>query len=231
MFFAFQIAPFQPEVNSSQPLETFARIDFNFWFSVIPVSQACETMPAKRAVRKRAVSSTAPTGRVAKKGKNKELSEESARDESPDAGDSADDDDDGSSFEADEDAEEEEDSDGDASVVSSEHSEPPPRSRRVSRNAPESSRKATSRKPGRPSAGAASGASGEPGSLPDGLEVRIKRPQARKAGATPYMDETIHPNTFLFLGDLAANNQREWLKCELLHLLLEADHLELRLSL
>jgi hypothetical protein len=172
-------------------------------------------MPAKRAVRKRAPSSTALDARVAKKGKSKEPSEESTRDESLDAGDSAEGEDDSSSFEADED---EEDSDEDESAASSDHSEPPPSGRRASRNA--SGSQATPRKRGRPSAGAASSSSGQRSTLPAGLEVRFKRPQARKAGATPYMDETIHPNTFLFLGDLAANNQREWLKCEILFLLL-----------
>jgi hypothetical protein len=37
--------------------------------------------------------------------------------------------------------------------------------------------------------------------------------QSAEAGDTPYTDETIHPNTMLFLKDLAANNDRQWLKC------------------
>ena len=45
-----------------------------------------------------------------------------------------------------------------------------------------------------------------------GREVFIKLPKAREAGKTPYKDETIHPNTMLFLKDLKANNDREWLK-------------------
>ena len=45
-----------------------------------------------------------------------------------------------------------------------------------------------------------------------GTQVIIKKPKAREAGDTPFTDETIHPNTMLFLGDLAANNDRQWLK-------------------
>ena len=45
-----------------------------------------------------------------------------------------------------------------------------------------------------------------------GEAVYIKLPKAREAGKTPYTDSTIHPNTFLFLKDLRANNDREWLK-------------------
>jgi hypothetical protein len=43
--------------------------------------------------------------------------------------------------------------------------------------------------------------------------VSIPFPKARPAGNTPYEDETIHPNTFLFLADLNKNNRRDWLKC------------------
>ena len=45
-----------------------------------------------------------------------------------------------------------------------------------------------------------------------GQEVFIKLPKAREAGSTPYKDDTIHPNTLLFLKDLKKNNDREWLK-------------------
>jgi len=48
-----------------------------------------------------------------------------------------------------------------------------------------------------------------------GTRVVIKKPKARDAGKTPYSDETIHPNTMLFLQDLTANNNRQWLKSEL----------------
>ncbi|KAI9817523.1 MAG: hypothetical protein M1827_001133 [Pycnora praestabilis] len=48
--------------------------------------------------------------------------------------------------------------------------------------------------------------------LEPGQEVIIRIPKARVAGKTPYLDGTIHPNTFLFLEDLARNNDREWLK-------------------
>lgn len=51
--------------------------------------------------------------------------------------------------------------------------------------------------------------------LGPGTQVVIKKPKARDAGDTPYSDETIHPNTMLFLEDLAANNNRQWLKSEL----------------
>ena len=53
--------------------------------------------------------------------------------------------------------------------------------------------------------------------LGPGTQVVIKKPKARPAGKTPYTDDTIHPNTFLFLKDLKANNDREWLKSKCLH--------------
>ncbi len=53
--------------------------------------------------------------------------------------------------------------------------------------------------------------------LGPGREIIIKRPKAREAGKTPYTDDSIHPNTMLFLKDLAANNDREWLKSETAH--------------
>ncbi|KAI9760581.1 MAG: hypothetical protein M4579_001550 [Chaenotheca gracillima] len=48
--------------------------------------------------------------------------------------------------------------------------------------------------------------------LGPGKRVVVRLPKPREAGSTPYTDETIHPNTLLFLGDLARNNDREWLK-------------------
>lgn len=51
--------------------------------------------------------------------------------------------------------------------------------------------------------------------LEPGTEIIIKKPKARPAGKTAYKDDTIHPNTMLFLADLKANNDREWLKSEL----------------
>jgi hypothetical protein len=48
--------------------------------------------------------------------------------------------------------------------------------------------------------------------LAPGTRVVIKKPKARDAGDTPYTDHTIHPNTMLFLKDLAVNNDRQWLK-------------------
>lgn len=50
--------------------------------------------------------------------------------------------------------------------------------------------------------------------LGPGTQVVIKKPKARPAGKTPYEDETIHPNTLLFLKDLKVNNERQWLKCK-----------------
>lgn len=47
-----------------------------------------------------------------------------------------------------------------------------------------------------------------------GTRIVIKKPKARDAGDTPYLDHTIHPNTLLFLKELAANNDRSWLKRE-----------------
>jgi hypothetical protein len=48
--------------------------------------------------------------------------------------------------------------------------------------------------------------------LTPGTQVIIKKPKPRDAGDTPYTNDTIHPNTMLFLKDLAANNDRQWLK-------------------
>lgn len=48
--------------------------------------------------------------------------------------------------------------------------------------------------------------------LAPGEEVFIKLPKARGDGGVKYKDGVIHPNTMLFLGDLKANNEREWLK-------------------
>lgn len=48
--------------------------------------------------------------------------------------------------------------------------------------------------------------------LEPGKQIIIKRPKAREAGNTPYTDETIHPNTMLFLKDLRSHNDRQWLK-------------------
>ncbi|PGH03819.1 hypothetical protein AJ80_08632 [Polytolypa hystricis UAMH7299] len=48
--------------------------------------------------------------------------------------------------------------------------------------------------------------------LGPGKEVFIKLPKARDPGDTPYENDTIHPNTLLFLKDLKENNEREWLK-------------------
>ncbi|KAL1849500.1 hypothetical protein Plec18170_007407 [Paecilomyces lecythidis] len=48
--------------------------------------------------------------------------------------------------------------------------------------------------------------------LGPGKQVFIKKPKAREPGNTPYQDQTIHPNTMLFLQDLKENNERQWLK-------------------
>jgi hypothetical protein len=42
----------------------------------------------------------------------------------------------------------------------------------------------------------------------------IPLPKAREAGDIPYEDGRIHENTMLFLKDLKANNNREWLRCD-----------------
>ena len=52
--------------------------------------------------------------------------------------------------------------------------------------------------------------------LGPGKEVIIAKPKPRDAGATPYADDQIHPNTMLFLADLAKNNDREWLKSKIM---------------
>lgn len=54
--------------------------------------------------------------------------------------------------------------------------------------------------------------------LGPGTQVIIKKPKAREAGSTPYQDHTVHPNTMLFLEDLKANNDRQWLKSKLSYL-------------
>lgn len=48
--------------------------------------------------------------------------------------------------------------------------------------------------------------------LGPGTQVIIDKPKARPAGKIPYKDDEIHPNTMLFLAELAQNNDREWLK-------------------
>jgi len=62
--------------------------------------------------------------------------------------------------------------------------------------------------------------------LEPGTRLVIKKPKARDAGDTPYLDHTIHPNTMLFLKDLAANNDRQWLKCKCNFVFFEAVRLE-----
>jgi hypothetical protein len=56
-----------------------------------------------------------------------------------------------------------------------------------------------------------------------GVEVVFKKPKPRPAGKTPYEDATIHPNTLLFLADLKANNNRQWLKSKCATLLKKGD--------
>lgn len=48
--------------------------------------------------------------------------------------------------------------------------------------------------------------------LGPGREVIVRMPKPRLAGKTPYEPHRIHPNTLLFLKDLAQNNSRDWLK-------------------
>lgn len=62
--------------------------------------------------------------------------------------------------------------------------------------------------------------------LGPGTQVVIKKPKARPAGDTPYSEETIHPNTMLFLKDLKANNNRQWLKSRFtFHIWLPFEHI------
>lgn len=48
--------------------------------------------------------------------------------------------------------------------------------------------------------------------LGPGKEIFIEKPKARDPGNVPYQDDALHPNTKLFLEDLAENNDRMWLK-------------------
>lgn len=50
--------------------------------------------------------------------------------------------------------------------------------------------------------------------LGPGKAVFIERPKPRGDGGIKYVPGRIHPNTMGFLGDLNANNDREWLKSE-----------------
>lgn len=50
--------------------------------------------------------------------------------------------------------------------------------------------------------------------LEPGTQLIIKKPKARDAGDTPYTESTMHPNTMLFLKEIKANNDRQWLKRE-----------------
>jgi hypothetical protein len=84
-----------------------------------------------------------------------------------------------------------------------------PKSRRKS-----SSTKATAAESSKKQSGGELWREGVKTGLGPGQEVIIKKPKARPAGKVPYSDETIHPNTLLFLKDLKGNNNREWLKSE-----------------
>jgi hypothetical protein len=94
-----------------------------------------------------------------------------------------------------------------------------PRSRRVSKsNGKKNEPGSGSRKKGTPRNQLSAKDLSKPGvktGLGPGTQVVIKKPKARDPGDTLYSDETIHPNTMLFLEDLAANNNRQWLKSEL----------------
>lgn len=67
-----------------------------------------------------------------------------------------------------------------------------------------------------------SGAKGEKGKelwregvkshLAPGEEIFVRLPKARGDGGVKYRENEVHPNTLLFLGDLAENNERGWLK-------------------
>ena len=115
--------------------------------------------------------------------------------------------------------------DEDASVVSSPPSsdaENEEESEEYDSEEDEKPQKKRGRKPNPKSNSATPTAAGKKGSelwragvkshLAPGEAVFIKLPKARSAGSTPYTASTIHPNTLLFLSDLHANNDREWLK-------------------
>jgi hypothetical protein len=101
--------------------------------------------------------------------------------------------------------------------------------RKKGRNKKKKNQQANKRQPGKPATHNApsttlAGASIEKGKelwrqgvkvgLGPGKEVFIERPKARGDGGIKYVPGRIHPNTMAFLGDLKANNEREWLKCE-----------------
>lgn len=48
--------------------------------------------------------------------------------------------------------------------------------------------------------------------------IVIPLPKAREEGDVPYEDKRIHENTMLFLKDLKAHNDREWLRCKFMKL-------------
>lgn len=54
--------------------------------------------------------------------------------------------------------------------------------------------------------------------LGPGKEVFVAKPKARDAGGVEYQDESLHPNTKLFLLDIAKNNDRQWMKGRFLFL-------------
>ncbi|KAK0346406.1 hypothetical protein LTR94_006852 [Friedmanniomyces endolithicus] len=126
-------------------------------------------------------------------------------------------------FQADEDAEDEEgepssgdddvesafDDDGDASSSEAEPVDDGFNS--GSEDEPKQRKKPAPRKTAQ-NPGTASAHEGQQTNLEPGTQLIIRKPKARPAGKTPYGDSTIHPNTLLFLKDLAANNNREWLK-------------------
>ena len=53
--------------------------------------------------------------------------------------------------------------------------------------------------------------------LAPGEEVFVPLPKARGDGGIKYEGGKVHPNTMLFLGELKANNDREWLKGKCCH--------------
>ncbi|KAI5919632.1 hypothetical protein F4810DRAFT_475933 [Camillea tinctor] len=195
-------------------------------------SEAEDTHPPPRKVarmgRKSAATSTAAARKVAAKARDDESSEDVLQ-ASPGDTDSADDDDDDDDDGGYEDEAEASDDDEEGSNEEEEEEEeeedvtPPPKKRGRPASTTKSTAAAKGGKKGKAGVGGAkSGAGGkakrdedEDEDEDDDEENRITfipLPQLRDTGGVEYADTRLHGNTMLFLKDLKANNQRNWLK-------------------